>query len=163
VLDAEHHPAAVDIAYLESDRLGGTQPRRVGRRQRGAGLQARNRFEKTDHLVRAQHDRQLARLPRVGNALRNLAMPERDAIDEPQCAHRLVQPRPRDPGRDQMDLEGPDILQTKAIRRASEITAELGDGMNVGSLRRRRQIADRHVLDHAAAQRAHLGHRGLLS
>src|SRR5260221_3463958 len=66
-------------------------------------------------------------------------------------------------GRDQMDLEGPDILQTKAIRRASEITAELGDGMNVGSLRRRRQIADRHVLDHAAAQRAHLGHRGLLS
>src|SRR5712692_1604154 len=62
-----------------------------------------------------------------------------------------------------MDLEGSNILQTKAIRRASAITAELGDGMNVGSLRRRRQIADRHVLDHAAAQRAHLGHRGLLS
>jgi putative transposase len=31
--------------------------------------------------------------------------------------------------------------------------------MNVGSLRRRREIADRHVLDHAAAQRAGLGHR----
>jgi hypothetical protein len=30
-------------------------------------------------------------------------------------------------------------------------------------LRRWRQIANRHVLDHAAAQRAHLGHRGLLS
>jgi len=30
-------------------------------------------------------------------------------------------------------------------------------------LRRRRQIADRHVLNHAAAQRAHLGHLKLLS
>jgi hypothetical protein len=30
-------------------------------------------------------------------------------------------------------------------------------------LRANLQIADRHVLDHAAAQRAHLGHRGLLS
>jgi hypothetical protein len=30
-------------------------------------------------------------------------------------------------------------------------------------LSRRRKIADRHVLDHAAAQRAHLGHLGLLS
>src|SRR5437764_15004438 len=35
--------------------------------------------------------------------------------------------------------------------------------MHVGSLRCRRQIADRHVLDHAATQRAHLGHRVLLS
>ncbi|TSD82734.1 transposase [Mycobacterium sp. KBS0706] len=35
--------------------------------------------------------------------------------------------------------------------------------MDVGSLRRRRQIADRHVLDHATAQRAQLGHRSLLS
>src|SRR6516164_5028959 len=33
--------------------------------------------------------------------------------------------------------------------------------MKVGSLLRRRQIADRHVLDHAATQRAYLGHRGL--
>jgi hypothetical protein len=30
--------------------------------------------------------------------------------------------------------------------------------VNVGPLRCRRQIADRHVLDHATAQRAHLGH-----
>src|SRR5712691_6662049 len=85
-----------NFAHLESDRLGGAQPGGVGCRQCGAGLQAWNRFEKADDLVRAQHDRQLARLPSVGNALRDLAMPERDAIEEPQCADRLVQCRPRD-------------------------------------------------------------------
>jgi hypothetical protein len=42
---------------------------------------------------------------------------------------------------------------------AAEMPAKLGDGADVGSLRRRRQIADRHVLDHASAQRAHRGHR----
>jgi hypothetical protein len=31
--------------------------------------------------------------------------------------------------------------------------------MDVGSLCRRREIADRHIFDHAATQRAGLGHR----
>jgi hypothetical protein len=34
--------------------------------------------------------------------------------------------------------------------------------VDVGSLRGGRQIADRHVLDHATAQRAHLDHLDLL-
>ena len=44
------------------------------------------------------------------------------------------------------------------IRRAAEIPAELCHRMHVGSLRRRRQIADGHVFDHAAAKRAQIGH-----
>src|SRR5262249_18209507 len=52
MLDADHHPAAVDIADLEPDRLGGAQPRGVGCRQRGAGLQAGYGFEEANHLVR---------------------------------------------------------------------------------------------------------------
>src|SRR5208282_2891230 len=40
----------------------------------------------------------------------------------------------------------------------AKISAELRDGVDVGLLRRRRQIADRHVLDHASAQRAHRSH-----
>ena len=74
VLDPDHHPAAVDVADLQADRLGGAQPRRIGRRQRGAGLQARHRLEKAHHLVGAQHHRQLARLAGIGDALRDLAM-----------------------------------------------------------------------------------------
>jgi len=44
-----------------------------------------------------------------------------------------------------------------------KILAELRNRVDVGSLRRRRQIADRHVLDHAATHRAYLGHLKLLS
>jgi len=60
-----------------------------------------------------------------------------------------------------MNLERVNILEPQPVRRPAEMTAELRDRMDVGSLRRRREIADRHVLDHAAAQRAHLGHLGL--
>ena len=42
--------------------------------------------------------------------------------------------------------------------RVSEV-AELRYCVEIRSLRRRRQIADRHVLDHAAAERADLSHR----
>src|SRR6516162_5073170 len=53
------------------------------------------------------------------------------------------------------------LLQPEPMRRMAKITAEPADGVEVGSLRRRRQIADRHVLDHAATERARLGHRGI--
>ena len=120
-------------------------------RQCSTGLQARNGLKKAHHLVCAQHHRQLAGLACVGDALRYLPVPERDAIEEPQRADRLVQRRPGDLGRNQMDLEGPDVFQTQQIRRTAKISAELRDRVDVGSLRRRRQIADRHVLDHAPA------------
>src|SRR5207247_1889895 len=58
-----------------------------------------------------------------------------------------------------MNLEGVDIFQAETIRRAAKIPAELRYGVEVRLLRRRRQIADRHVLDHAAAKRADLIHR----
>src|SRR5436190_17507878 len=58
-----------------------------------------------------------------------------------------------------MNLEGVDIFQAETIRTAAKIPAELRYRAEVRLLRRRRQIADRHVLDHAAAKRADLSHR----
>src|SRR6478672_4365926 len=58
-----------------------------------------------------------------------------------------------------MNLEGMDICQAKTIRGATKIPTELRYRIEVRLLRRRRQIADRHVLDHAAAKRADLSHR----
>ena len=49
--------------------------------------------------------------------------------------------------------------QAETIRRAAKIPAELRYGVKVRLLRGRRQIVDRHVLDHAAAKRADLSHR----
>src|SRR5262249_15658118 len=47
----------------------------------------------------------------------------------------------------------------KTIRGAPKMPTELRYCIEVRLLRRRRQIADRHVLDHAAAKRADLSHR----
>src|SRR6266567_2653114 len=55
------------------------------------------------------------------------------------------------------------IFQAQTIRGAAKISTELRYGIEVRLLRRRRQIADRHVLDHSAAKRADLSHRNLLS
>src|SRR6516165_7020793 len=58
-----------------------------------------------------------------------------------------------------MNLKRMDIFQAKTIRGATKIPTELRYRIEVRLLRRRRQIADRHVLDHAAAERADLSHR----
>src|ERR1700745_836756 len=58
-----------------------------------------------------------------------------------------------------MNLEGVDIFEAETIRRAAKIPAELRYRVEIRLLRRRREIADRHVLDHAAAKRADLSHR----
>src|SRR6516164_7927734 len=58
-----------------------------------------------------------------------------------------------------MKLEGVHIFQAETIRRAAKIPTELRYRVEVRLLRRRRQITDRHVLDHAAAKRADLSHR----
>ncbi len=51
-----------------------------------------------------------------------------------------------------MNLKGPEVLQIKLIGRAAKEAAELGDGMHIRSLRRRRQVADGHVLDYSPTQ-----------
>src|ERR1700736_267535 len=57
-----------------------------------------------------------------------------------------------------MHLECANVLQLQFVRRPPEIAAELRNRADIGSLRRWREIADGHVLDHTATQRAHLGH-----
>jgi hypothetical protein len=57
-----------------------------------------------------------------------------------------------------MNLESPDILKIQAIWRTAKESTEPSDRGDVGSLRGWREIADRHVLDHALAQRAEFGH-----
>ena len=160
LLDADHHPAAVDVGDLEAHHLRDTQSGGIGGGQRGASFQARHRLEEAHDLVGTEHHRQLARLARMRDPLRQVGLAQRDAIKEAQGTDGLVQRRPRYAASNQMHLEGAHVLQVKPIWRAAEEAAELGHRMHVGSLGCRRQIADRHVLDHAAAQRAHLGHRG---
>src|SRR5262245_896790 len=130
----------------------------IDRGQRGTAFEAWDCLKKAHDLVGAQHHWQLARLTGIRDALRYRGLAKRHAIEEPQRADDLVQRRPRDPRCNQMNLEGVNIFQAQMIRRA-KIPAQRRYAAEVRLLRRRRQIADRHVLDHAAAKRAHLSHR----
>src|SRR5579863_9711909 len=62
-----------------------------------------------------------------------------------------------------MDLEGANVFQVQPLGRLAKIPAELRNSADVGSLGRRRHVPDGHVLDHAPAKRAQLGHRLPLS
>jgi len=158
MFDPHHHALVVDIADLQRRHFGNPQSRCIGRRQRNARLQARNRLQEPHHLVGAEHHGKLAQFAGVSDPLRDRRFAERHAVEEAQGTDGLVQRRPRDALRSQMHLIGPNILQAEPIGRAAKILAELRDRVDVGLLCRRGQIADRHVLDHPAAQRAHLGH-----
>src|SRR5215472_3627155 len=76
-------------------------------------------------------------------------------------ADGLVQRRPRYAASKEMNLKGPNVLQIELVRRTAKGAAELGDGVHIRTLCRRRQILDCHILNHAPTQWAHLGHREL--
>jgi len=151
MFDPHHHALVVNIADLQRRDFGNPQSRCIGRRQRDARLQARNRLQEPHDFVGAEHHGKLARFAGVSDPIRDRRSAEPHAVQEAQGADDLVQRRPRDALRSQMHLIGPNILQAKPIRRATKILAELRDRVDVGSLCRRRQIADRHILDHPPA------------
>src|ERR1700752_3257154 len=59
-----------------------------------------------------------------------------------------------------MQLVAAHVLETRRIRRSSEKRREVLDPLHIVMLGLRRELADRHVFDHAPAQRAHclVGH-----
>src|SRR3954454_16462076 len=124
-------------------------------------FQPRDRLEETHHLVGTEHDRQLARLARMRDPLRQVGLAQRDPVEKAQGTDGLAERRQGHAASHQMHLESANILKIKPIRRATEKLAEFGYRMHVGSLGCRRQVADRHVLNHPAAQRAHSGHLGI--
>ena len=90
-------------------------------------------------------------------------LPECDAIEEAQGTGDLIDVRPRALLADEVELVGADLLRAEPRRRRAEVTTKLRDRVDIGLLRRRREIAQRHVLDHTLTKRAHRGHLGLLS
>jgi hypothetical protein len=163
VLDVDQHPLAVDRADLQSCHFSDPQACGVGCRQRDTIAQSCNRFQEAPDLLSAENRRKPLRLLASDDTLERLLVTKRDAVKEPQRTRDLVDVRPRPLLRDQMKLVGPNILHAELIRRPVEVSAKLCHCVEVGLLCRARQIADRHVLDHAPTQRAHRSHVKLLS
>src|SRR6185437_3808285 len=104
--------------------------------------------------------RQLARLVNDMGMLEDLMALQRDLKEEPQRRNGLVDGRHANAARRQMQLVAAHVLEARLIRRSSEERSEVLDSLNVVMLGLRREFADRHVFDHAPAQRAHclVGH-----
>jgi hypothetical protein len=111
LLDPDHHPLAVDVGNLQENHFRHAQSGGIDRGQRGAAFEAWDRLQEANDLVGAQHDRKLARLTRIRDALRHRGLTERHPIEEPQRTDDLIQRRPRNPRSNQMNLEDVDVLQ----------------------------------------------------
>jgi MFS transporter, FSR family, fosmidomycin resistance protein len=83
------------------------------------------------------------------------------AVEEAQGANRDVEAGPRGAGRYEVNLIGPHLRQPQPIRRSIEVLSEFRHRMHIASLRRRRQVADLHVLYHTTTQWVHFGHSGI--
>ena len=79
---------------------------------------------------------------------------ERHGEKEPQRRDGGVDGRRAGPLRGEMQLKAPHVLQLGRARRAAEKCCEVLDPLHVVMLGFRRELADRHVFDHALPQRA---------
>ena len=158
VLDPDDHAAAVDVANLEGGHLAHPQPRAISCCQSRAVAQPRHRLQEADNLLAAEHHRQLLRLLGADDAVERLWPAQRHAEEKAQRARHLVDVRPRPAKPGQVKLVGANLLDPQAIRRTTEKTAELGNRIDVGLLGCRREVANRHVVDHPSTQRGHLSH-----
>ena len=80
---------SIEPTFRRSD-LADAQARRIGRRQRDAIAQSRNRFQEAHDLLGAENRRKLLRLLAGDDPLERLLLTQRDAVEEPQRARDLV-------------------------------------------------------------------------
>src|SRR5258708_143709 len=122
LLDANDHALAVNVANLERDHLGGAQTRAIGHAQRRLVLEPRRCIEETRHLLRTQHDRQLAGLMDERGVLDDGGSFERDPEEEPERRHGAIENRYMRAVRRQVQLKAPYVLEARLVGRPSEET-----------------------------------------
>ena len=160
LFDPDHHALAVDVGHLQRHHFGHAQSGAISHAQRRLVLDPRRCIEEARNLLRTEDNRQLAGLVDKLRVVYDVAAPERDPEKEPQRRGALVQRRHAGTGRGEMQLIAAHVLEARGIGRAAEERSEVLDPLHVVALSLRRELADRHVFDHALAQRAHclVGH-----
>src|SRR5204862_8304908 len=111
-------------------------------------------------LLRAEHDRQLAGLVEECGVLDDIGALERDPEEEPQRSPGVIENGDVRAVRRQMQLKASDVLEARRVGRLAEEDSKSLDGADIALLGLWRQLADRHVFDHAPPQWAHglVGH-----
>ena len=113
--------------------------------------------EEAGQLVGAEDDREGAGLLDRGEARRDIIAAEGLAIEEAQGAAGQLIVAVRDVLLlEEVEQVGADVLASEAIGRAVKVASEAGDGTDVGLDGRLGEVAEGHVVDHAAAQGCHV-------
>src|SRR5262249_1432526 len=125
------HTRAVDVVRAQAYDLAGTQTGGISGRERHTIPAALHRLEKSGDLLRAQDHRQRFGPARIGDALGKGLASQRDAKEEAQRGDDLVECRPGNPPRHQVDLVGTNILEAETIRGSPKILAKLLDVVDI--------------------------------
>jgi hypothetical protein len=117
----------------------------------------RDGVEKAQNLVAAQHDQKPLRLAAGRDDLLDAPVPlERDLAEEAEGGDRNHERARRQMALlDAVELIGANVGGPQQLGRLAEVAGEPRDVLNVSALSIRRQVADPHILDHAAAKRGH--------
>ena len=150
--DADDILFAVDVADLETDDLARAQTASVGQRQHHARLQPWRHGQDAPDLIAAQHKGHLDWLPEVEHLGRQVMPAQGDPEQKLDPGHRLVAGADTRPALDQMQLEVLHVIRCRSLRRSPEPGRKPFAGSQVAGLRRRPEIAGRHIRDHARAK-----------
>ena len=167
-LDLDEHALAVDIADLERGHLSHAQAGAVGDRERGPMLEAGRRRQQARDLVKAEHDREFARVAQADQLAGQVRPVGRGAEEEAKRGHGAVHGRRIHAALGLLDLEPTDVLGRRRAGRAGEKCGEAGDGAEVVLAGLLGEPAHGHVGDEALAQgaagrcRRKMGHGELL-
>ena len=101
-------------------------------------LVARRGIQQPRHLLRTEHDRQLAGLVEERGVLDDVGAPERDPEEEPQCRHGVIENRDMRAVRRQMQLKASDVLEARGVGRSAEERCKILDDADVALLGPRR-------------------------
>jgi hypothetical protein len=118
------------------------------------------------NLVGTEDHRQLARLAHEGDLLHDLRSVQGNLEEKAQGRDGVVDGGRAGAGLDEEKLIATHVLEAGLVGRGAEEGAEAADGPDVGVLGARGEMADRHVVDQALAERADngcVGHGRLLS
>jgi hypothetical protein len=150
MLDAQEHALAVDIGRFEGDGFGDAETGAVAGEQDGTVLDAGDVVEEVLDFQRGRDDRELfvhagaSKVVFIPGRLQGDQVQELDGGDESIDGLRrevaLL---------GQKELILADGFEVEFGGRAVEILGELGDIMDVASLRSGGEVADAHIFDHA--------------
>jgi len=157
VADVDDHAGAVDVGDAQAGDLGDPQPGGVGGHEQGAVLEVAEGGEEASQLVGAEDDRETAGLLDRGEARRDVVAAEGLAIEEaPGAAGELIVAVGDVLLLEEVEQVGADVLAAEEIGRGVEVGGEAGGASDVSIDGRLGEVAEGHVVDHAATQGGHV-------